>query len=320
MNKGVYGLLVILSIGVADRTGAHPGDGLVVLDDRTLFFVATDPIQGASSHHAAIWRWSEESGIELAYRSPHGSSNVHIEHGLDGHIYCSERRYLGERPARSGDRPGDRDVYVTQLGRLEFDGEITWLMGPERGRRPFGRAAFLVDRDGNILYGDAYSRLMMQYSDGGVEPLEVDATFEDIQLMAWGPQDEIYVLDGLTIKVIASDRSVRTLDLRHRSAKTNFTRDGGLDGTIIFDMIVDPRRQIFLADWGRQQVLRVSSQGVVTLLYDDSGVYAPEGLAFRDGAVAVFESLRPRANQGIVPRLLTLEHNGETSLIYDYFE
>ena len=104
---------------------------------------------------------------------------------------------------------------------------------------------------------------MIHYSDGGVEPLDVDATFEDIQLMAWGPQDEIYVLDGLTIKVIASDRSVRTLDLRHRGAKTNFTSDSGLDGTIIFDMIVDPQRQIFLADWGRQQVLRVSSQGMV---------------------------------------------------------
>ena len=100
MNKGVCGLLVVLSIVIADRTSAHPGDGLVVLDDRNFYFVATDPIQGTSSHHAAIWRWSEESGLELAYRSPHSSSNVHIEHGLDGYIYCSERRYLGERPTR----------------------------------------------------------------------------------------------------------------------------------------------------------------------------------------------------------------------------
>ncbi len=320
MNNGVCGLLVVLSIVIADRTEAHPGDGLVVLDDRTFYFVATDPIQGTSSHHAAIWRWSEESGLELAYRSPHGSSNVHIEHGLDGYIYCSERRYLGERPARSGDQPGDRDVYVTQLGRLESDGEITWLMGPERGRRPFGRAAFLVDRDGNVLYGDAHSRLMMRYSEGRVEPLEVDATFDDIRLMAWGPEDEIYVLDGLTIKVIASDRSVRTLDLRHRSAETNFKHDSGTDGTIIFDMIVDPQRQIFLADWGHQQVLRIGSQGVVSLMYDDPGNFGPEGLAFRDGALAVFESLRPRANQGIVPRILTLGDNGEPSLVYDHVE
>ncbi len=320
MNKGVCGLLVVLSIVIADRTSAHPGDGLVVVDDQNFYFVATDPIQGTSSHHAAIWRWSEEKGLELVYRSPHGSSNVHIEHGLDGHIYCSERRYLGERPARSGDRPGDRDVYVTQLERLEFDGTITWLMGPERGRRPFGRAAFLVDRDGNVLYGDAHNRLMMRFSEGRVEPLEVDATFGDIRLMAWGPEDEIYILDGLTIKVVASDRSVRTLELRHPNVETKFKHDSGTDGTIIFDMIVDSQRQIFLADWGQQHVLRISSQGVVSLLYDDPGNFGPEGLAFHDGALAVFESLRPRANRGLVPRLLTLGPNGEPSLVYDHFE
>ncbi len=55
-------------------------------------------------------------------------------------------------------------------------------------------------------------------------------------------------------------------------------------------------------------------------MYDDPGNFGPEGLAFRDGALAVFESLRPRANQGIVPRLLTLGDNGEPSLVYDHFE
>jgi len=32
------------------------------------------------------------------------------------------------------------------------------------------------------------------------------------------------------------------------------------------------------------------------------------------------KSLRPQANQGIVPRLLTLGLNGETSMVYDYFK
>ena len=120
--------MLVLSIVIADWTIAHPGDGLIVLDDRIFYFVATEPIQGAS-HHAAIWRWSEENGLELVYQSPHGSSNVHIEHGLDGQIYCSERHYLGERPVRSGDQPGDRDVYETQLGRLESNGKFSWPTG-----------------------------------------------------------------------------------------------------------------------------------------------------------------------------------------------
>ena len=156
--------------------------------------------------------------------------------------------------------------------------------------------------------------------DFTVEPLEVDATFSDIRLMAWGPEDEIYILDGLTIKVVASDRSVRTLELRHPSVETNFKHGSGTDGTIIFDMIVDSQRQIFLADWGQQHVLRISPQGEVSLIYDDPGNFGPEGLAFRDGDLAVFESLRPRANRGVVPRLLTLGHDGEPSLVYDHLE
>lgn len=131
MKKDICGLLIVLLLVIASRAGAHPGDGLVVVDDRTFYFVATDPLQGSSpTHHAALWRWSEEGGLALAYRSRHGSSNLHIEHGLDGFIYCAERHYLGERPAQTGDHSGDRDVFETQLGRLGSDGKITWLMGP----------------------------------------------------------------------------------------------------------------------------------------------------------------------------------------------
>lgn len=316
LKSRICGLLIVLSTVIAERTGAHPGDGLIVVDERIFYFVATDPMHGMP-HHAALWRWTENSGLELVYRSPHGSSNLHIELGLDGYIYCSERHYLGERPARSGDRPGDRDEFVTQLGRLDSDGKVTWLMGPERGRSPFGRAAFLVDLDGNVLYVDARNRLMMRYAHGRVEPLEVDATFDNIQLMAWGPEGDIYLLDGLIIKVIALDYSVRTLDLRHDSSETEFTHDGGM---IIFDMIVDPQRKIFLADWGRQQVLRISERGAVSRIYGDPADYGPKGLAFRDGGLTVFESLRPRADQGIVPRLLALGYDGEASVVYDYFD
>ena len=82
MKKDICGLLIVLLLVIASRAGAHPGDGLVVVDDRTFYFVATDPLQGSSpTHHAALWRWSEEGGLALAYRSRHGSSNLHIEQG-----------------------------------------------------------------------------------------------------------------------------------------------------------------------------------------------------------------------------------------------
>jgi hypothetical protein len=55
-------------------------------------------------------------------------------------------------------------------------------------------------------------------------------------------------------------------------------------------------------------------------MYTNPGDYGPEGLVFSNGGLAVFESLRPRANQGIVPRILVLGLKGETSIVYDYFK
>ena len=85
-------------------------------------------------------------------------------------------------------------------------------------------------------------------------------------------------------------------------------------------MIVDQERQIFLADWGGERVLRISPMGVVSLMNYDSGDFGPEGLAFNDGGLAVFESLRPHTNRGILPRLSALGSDGKASAIYEYFD
>lgn len=114
MKNTVCALLIVLSIVIVDRTDAHPGDGLIVVNDRVFYFVATEPIHGPP-HHAALWRWSAEDGLKLVYRSPHGSSNLHIELGLDGNIYCSERHYLGERAARR--RPAWRSGHLCHATR-----------------------------------------------------------------------------------------------------------------------------------------------------------------------------------------------------------
>jgi len=159
---------------------------------------------------------------------------------------------------------------------------------------------------------------MMRYSPERTEPLGVDGTFEDIRLLAWGPEGEIYLLDKHTIKVIASNRSVRTVDLDDQSAATEFRDQGGIDGSYFFDMVFSPQWQIYLADWGRQRVLRISPNGVVSVAFTDAGNFGPEGLAFHDGGLVVFESMRPRANQGILPKLIGLRNDGKTSLIYEY--
>ena len=83
-------------------------------------------------------------------------------------------------------------------------------------------------------------------------------------------------------------------------------------------MIVDQDRQVFLSDWGGQRVLRIDPMGVVNLMNYDSADFGPEGLAFSNGGLVVFESLRPHANQGILPRILTFGRDGAASVIYHY--
>lgn len=304
------GCSLVLALLVPEATIAHPGDGLVVADDGSIYFVATDPVNDVSQHHATIWRWSEAKGAERTYRSRFSPSNLYIEKGRDGELYCAEVRNPGSR--------NGEDQYTTRIGRLHSHSDIEWLTEAHPGRRAFGGAAFLVDRHGRIIYPDAANRLVSRDKHGKESFLEVDAEFTDVRLLAWGPGDDVVVLDGEALRIIRSDGSVDDRVLRHSTDETRIKSGPGLDRTILFDLTADQDGNIYLADWGARRILRIDNDGKVTLHYVETTDYAPEGLAIHQGQLIVFQSLHPRADAGILPRLIALNEQGHATPLYEY--
>ncbi len=311
-------LLIFIFAVTADATFAHPGDGLVVRNDNW-YFVATVPIRSSSpegpSHYAALWRWSKKEGLILNYRASHHSSNMFISQGRDGNIYVAERHYLGDSAERPSGKPGDNNVYVTRLGRL-VNQEIEWLLGPKQGRKPFGAGAFIIDSDLNIYFANENSELYKRNTNGTIERLNLTTKFSSIGRLAWGPDGEIFVLDNLDVKSISKDRTTVTSFASIPRVKESEPHAN--DGTIIFDMVVDTNHNVYLADWGQMQVLKISPEGVITKFYQSKDDFGPEGLVLIDGKVSVFESTTPRSYGQILPRLLTLDSNGQAQVMYDF--
>lgn len=98
MTFPFYKFTAVLALVVGVLIGhGHPGDGIAVDDQGTIYFVARNPLHD-TDHHACIYQLKKGSNEpEPFYTSTHPSSNVYIVLGLDGKLYGAERNYHGER-------------------------------------------------------------------------------------------------------------------------------------------------------------------------------------------------------------------------------
>ena len=311
-------IALILIVG-ASFAIAHPGNGFIVDPEKKFYFVSVKPIVGRQ-HHGCLWRLETPKKLSAVYTSKHSSSSLQLQLGNDRRIYCAERRYLGEQ--------NGEDVYETELWRLA-DGKITRLLGPARGRQPFGGAAFAVDVSGTIYFAEHGVQIKKRDPDGKVSLVaggargqkdgsREAAQFDEVVHMAWGPQRTLYLLDGDSVRTVDAEATVRTLS---RDLKSHRPEDGAPvleeHGSLLMDLEVDARGVVYVADWGRRRVLRVGREGKISTVLISKSPWAPEGLAFLGSDLHILESTTPPASR-IVPRIRKLEASGTATTVFDY--
>ncbi len=315
-------LLVAIVVCVSTWAHAHPGDGLIIDKQGVIYFGWIHPFAGPE-HHACIWKLDKQGDAHQVFKSQHSSrdaqsSNIWISLGLDGHIYCLERQYLGEEK--------ERDVFVSDLWRLETGGKKMHILGPERGRSPLGNSAFVVDRDGTIIHATNSHVIDKRKPDGTKVTLAGgvrghkdgtgdQAQFEHIASMAWGPNDTLYVNDRGTIRLVSKAGTVTTL----ASGLAAFENNGPvrLNQTHFFDMTIDSNGNVFGADWGSRRVLKVSSTGEVSTLYRCKPPWSPEGIALHGDVLYILETTFPESPT-IRPRVRERKPNGTFSTIFEF--
>lgn len=285
-----------LVVGVFTGHG-HPGDGIAVDDQGTIYFVARNPLHD-SDHHACIYQLKMGSNEpEPFYTSPHPSSNVYIVLGLDGNLYGAERNYHGER--------NGKDQYTTRVWRFDKNGDREQVLEPRTGRSPYGGPAYLVDENGTFFYADnsiirkrttvGKESIFFQTDDstGDKESSELNSRIFDL---AWGPVGEIYMLRLDRVEILGRDGEVRILS-------------SGLEN-VPFDIVVDQIGNVYLPDWRARVVLKVTDKGERTSVLTSPEPWSAEGVALKGSDLVILEFTGP-PEMKIVPRLRVIQRDGK---------
>ena len=310
-----------LLLGAIAGVHAHPGDGLIVDSQGNLYFGWIQPFTGPG-HVACVWKVDKKGHAQAIISSQHQdrgaqSSNLYIAMGLDGQIYCSERQYLGE---------GDGvDSFIADLWRVSPNGEKTRVLGPERGRAPFGGGALAIDRQGGIIHATDRNTIHRRMSDGSRVVLAGGgngyrdgrgsaAQFENLGRMAWGPEEKLYVHDGDSIRIIAKDGAVTTLASGLEDIEN--TAQPQLGQSHFYDITVDENGNVFGADWGYRRVFKVSSSGEKSTLFRTKAPWSPEGIAIHKDTFYILETSGPDSKV-IKPRIRKRSPDGTISTVFE---
>ena len=258
---------VLLALCVfASRAEAHPGSGLVVDRDGTVYFVVAGTnliMRVARDGRASVLVNREE------LRLPH-----HLVLSADGSLYAAS----------------DFDGKVWRVGR---DGSLREYFNSNRATRPTpGRSEvfvgsfgdpFTIDPAGNIyaLASRNDSAIIRVAPDGKVTPLAKTAKFGPLHFgsMAWGPEGALYLSDARRVWRIVGDSATPI-------------EPSGVRLLLATGLAVDSAGNIYVADYSARRVVRLAPDGAVNTppAIARLRVSRPTGVFLAGGAIYVLDN------------------------------
>ncbi|HEV8583316.1 MAG TPA: hypothetical protein VGX68_29985 [Thermoanaerobaculia bacterium] len=304
-----FPLLAALAVcgWTARPAAAHPAWGLVIDPQGRPAFseVETNTIwRIENSRPVAILRGKHSHEIYMD-----GAGNLYGEH--------LEYRSAGER-------------WILSLWKLTPRGrEIQILPPTDTVELPNGLSP-LHDREGNTwAFRGAFQRvneliLYRRSSSGeavavaGGSPGHADgegsaARFTGAQGKAFGPEGDLYLTDGGTVRRITPRGAVTTV------GGNPFAGVSHGEHPQLYGLAVDGRGRIFVADFDHRSVREIERDGQVREPWRSDRLWAPAGVAEAGGALYILEA-RPEAlallgRSGPYARVWRLDPNGAKTLL-----
>ncbi len=282
MKSKLPSLLVLLAAATAAL--AHPGGGIVVLDDGAV--IAGDPVNNR------LWRFQASKAPVALLERFHGHWATQ---GLDGGIYVEAMQESG------GAWPSSVFRLRAEVPPLEV-----------AGRDDLGALVFLVDRDGRLVFqrGDAIVR---RERTGEIRRLATgEPPLGTVLALAWGPKGTLHVADGDRIRVAGADGKLRTrARLPAAAGEPNPWNQGA--GTQVTGLTVDGRGAIFAASPQLGSVLRIEGSSPPRAVTEDAGDgWLPTGVAWKDGSLWVLEH---HASLVRGPRVRRIDPGGASTIL-----
>lgn len=255
---------------------AHPSRSLVV--------TATGDAIVPDAGRSKVWRVSPRGKVSVFLDDFHCHWLTPMPGGAD--ILAEHLRY----------EPGTNRFFQS-LHRLSPGGQtLTVVPAPAEGGE--FAMSFAVSPSGDLLFYPGGERKgLWRRNREGAETLLAspgdhardernrgEPPFAQVTAMAFGPKDELFVVDGSSVRAVSSEGAVRmVLSALPRPAEP---RSGAADGGRIWGLCVTERGEVLLAGDGR--IMRVDRASAETLFTSDAPWF-PTGVAARDGRIYILE-------------------------------
>jgi sugar lactone lactonase YvrE len=161
-------------------------------------------------------------------------------------------------------------------------------------RSPKGEVAALV---GNSKTASEYSQ-GVPYSIGGT---------------AFGPDGTLYFTYGANAGKLTKSGTLTAL--ARNVALENAKGDGADSNTRMLGIAVDAQGNAFVADYGNRRVLKITSDNQMTTLLRAEELWAPTGVALRNGELYILEYQHTKANVPIGARVRKLSTDGKVTTL-----
>lgn len=280
--KGTLPFLLVLV--AAATASAHPGGGIVVLDDGAA--IAGDPVNNR------VWRFQASKAPVALLERFHGHWATR---GLDGRIYLEAMQESGGAWPSSVFRLQDKAPPLEVAGRDDL-----------------GALVFLVDREGRLVFQRG-GAIVRRERTGEISRLATgEPPLGTVLAMAWGPKGTLHVADGDRILVAGTDGKLRMrAHVPAADGQPNPWNQGAR--TQVIGLAVDERGAIFAASPQLGAVLRIDGSAAPRAVMQDAGDgWLPTGVACKDGSLWVLEH---HASLSRGPRVRRIDRDGVSTIL-----
>src|SRR5260221_334014 len=290
-------LAVLAHFGLATFTAsAHPGSGIVVDAQGRIYFSEAGDIDAHLP--GAVWQIDPQGKLTRLHEGGAHWLALDVKRGF--------------APANLAGGFGDR--LTPWLQRVD---------PPDAALIQADGQPIAVHRDGSLYYAKRSVEIIRLTPDGRLTPIAPSLAAErlgGIKGLAFGPDDVLYVACPSAILKVATNGTVATLiqPIGVPDCDPDFPPEmPEIQAPFLRGLAVDARGTVYAAATGCRAVLRIASNGQMSVVLRAERPWSPTGIAVRGEEVYVLEYQHPHAakREEWVPRVRKLGRDGRVTTL-----